>query len=103
MRITMPQRNQQAKHYLLKWYYLDENVEYLTDAEMIKMKILYVSLKELSEDELYLLSMKYRQPGRLTDKDAALNMGIDAKVYRDKRVSVELKLKPFIERNMAEY
>lgn len=82
------------RFYLHKWKYLDVNIAYLTDIEKIQIKILYASLKNLTEDEIRFLSEKYRfiESRPLSDIDAAELKGMPLNTYQIKRKAIEMKL-----------
>ncbi|RDW15955.1 hypothetical protein [Oceanobacillus chungangensis] len=98
-------RNQIVKHYLLAWGYLDNNMEYLNDAELVKMKILYAALKEITLDERQFLAEKYRVPVKPYIKDSILaeRNSVDVKEYVKERIRIETKLKPIFIKCKEQY
>jgi len=100
-------RNQITKHFLSKWAYFDENVHDLTPEEKAKMKILYLSLKELNDEDRHFLAAKYRVAKSelksytpyLTDEVLAREKRLTLAAYRNKRVRVENKLRSHIVEN----
>ena len=96
-------KNQLVKHYLIHWYELDENIEYLSSAEEVKIKILYSSLKELNDDEVEFLAEKYHHRTRLSDEVITNIKGVDFQSYRDQRIRIETKLEKFIKKYRKEF
>ena len=88
-------RKQVVKNYLIKWYYLDTNIEHLNEAELVKMKILYASLKHLDKKELEFLAAKYRVERKpyITDAVAAQEQQMSLKDYKKERIRIEGKLR----------
>lgn len=96
-------RNQIVKHYLRQWGYLDKNINYLSNTEAVKIKTLYSALKELQPEERKFLAVKYRVPDKhiVPDAAAAAQQGMDLKEYKEKRIAIEDKLCPFIDKHVA--
>ncbi|SEN86751.1 hypothetical protein SAMN04488134_102137 [Amphibacillus marinus] len=94
----MRQSRQQVKYFLRKWLYYDSNFDILADFEKQNMKILYSSLKQMSEAERAFLAEKYRVKGiPINDDVLAANKGMSLQAYRDLRIEHEDKLGPLIE------
>lgn len=93
-------RNRLVKYYLIKWGYYDHYLADLTGTERIKMKILYLALKELEPEDRKFLAYKYRNKPKVipSDKEVAARLQMDFKDYREKRIAVETKLNPTIKR-----
>jgi hypothetical protein len=85
----------------LKWAYLDQNYQHLSSVEVVQMKILYHSLKQLTEEERAFLAGKYRLPLRkgkneLPDAVAAKASSMSFKSYRAHRIAIESRMKPYV-------
>lgn len=93
----------QVQHYLIQWYYFDNNINYLNELQRKKMKTLYKGLKELDPEERNLLAAKYRVEKKPFIKDSVVaeSFGMTEKEYRDKRVAIEGKLRRIF-KNLAE-
>lgn len=98
-------RNQVVKYYLSRWYYFDTHMDYLNEVDLIKMKILYKSLKELSSEERKFLADKYRVERRPYIKDIAIaiEIGMPIKAYQEKRIRIEDKLRPILLKHKESY
>lgn len=104
-------RNRVAKHYLIKWGYLDENMKHLTDTELVQMKILYATLKQLQDHQRDLLQEKYRVPrsslekgkNALNDEQCAEIRGVGLKRYKTLRIQAETAFQEAIEGTLFEY
>lgn len=96
-------RNQVVKHYLLQWHYFDSNINHLTGAETVKAKILYTALKHLAPEERRFLANKYRAEKKLNDALIARKYGMTMTDYRNKRIYLEDKLRPFIVEASEQY
>jgi hypothetical protein len=98
-------KNQIVKHYLIKWGYFDQNLPYLDNLEKIKMKILYLALKELKPEERQFLAGKYRVAKKpiIADAVLAVQYGLDLRTYREKRIALETKINPAIKKHATLY
>ncbi|WP_112181639.1 hypothetical protein [Paraliobacillus zengyii] len=98
-------RNQQAKFFLRKWPYFDQNINYLTDVEKVNIKILYTALKQLTESQRKLLAEKYRVFDGLPINDSVLarERGITLKEYREIRIIYESDFQAFLNEAKEKY
>lgn len=95
-------RNQRVKHYLIQWYRFDTEINFLTEVEILKMKTLYSALKELDPEERKLLATKYRVEKRpfIKDEFVAASFNMSEKEYSKKRIEIEDKLKPLLQKGI---
>ena len=104
-------RNRAAKHYLIKWGYLDEHIKDLNETELIQMKILYATLKQLPDQQRDLLQEKYRVPrsslekgkNSLNDPTCAEIRGVNLKRYRTLRIQAETAFQEIFETVEKQY
>lgn len=91
-------RLQQVKHYLRKWFPLQEKINNgaLNDIDLIDAKILFLSLDELESNEVDLLREKYFHPlvkGRLPNQEQVSKaLGLTINDYRKQLKAIETRL-----------
>lgn len=100
--------NRVVRYYLNKWGHLERNFYDLSPIEEVRAKTLYSSLKNLDKSDLQLLADKYRTEktkGKKShnDLDMADKYNMTIKDYRIKRIAVESKLNPYLQRNIELY
>lgn len=91
-------RPQLVKHYLRKWFPLQEKINNgaLNDIDLIDAKILFLSLDELESNEVDLLRAKYFHPlvkGRLPNQEqVSKTLGLTVNDYRKRLKAIETRL-----------
>lgn len=79
--------------YLRKWYELQIKIRRLKGLELFMAKVLFSSLKELTEEERKILAAKYYREGiKPKDSRVAEQLNMEEKDYTNKRNILEMKL-----------
>lgn len=111
MTYTRSQRHA-PKYYLSHWLELQKNISELSGFRLNQAKILFSSLKLLTDEEKQYLAYKYYTPrvkaengGRIPkpDEQIAGELGVSKQEYADKRREIEYKLIPIIIENKKKF